>query len=193
MYQIIQDITPDGWATFIGAIIGAVITALSIVVAIKGNMKQIKQQKINAMIPYYESLLQSLPSYDTLVTQADYLDDKDGLLGGFLSAQDKLEVLKNSINQVAERERGLLEYKIEKQKEYLDYWDKANAKIESFMKDGYFNAVKSACNGEIISCYYDFVVTFHNEHYYAGPVIDTKLLQNNLVRLMKAIDKAKKN
>ena len=57
---------------------------------------------------------------------------------------------------------------------------------------GFYNAVKSACNGEVIKCYYDFVVAFHNEHFYSGPIIDTDLLRSNLSRLFEAIKKAEK-
>ena len=78
-----------------------------------------------------------------------------------------------------------------KQKEYLEYWNKANKKIDNFMSDGYYNAVKSACDSEIISLYYEFIVAFRNEHFYCGPVIDTSLLRTKLVRLMEEINRAK--
>lgn len=185
-------VTADGWISFIGAIIGALITAISILVAICQSKKQIKQQNIIVLIPYYEALLKSLPSYDKLMTQADYLDETDNLLGGFTSSEGKLHILEKRLENTNDDEKGLLEHKIKKQKEYLEYWNKANKRIENFMSDGYFNAIKSACNGDIISSYYDFIVAFHNEHYYCGPVIDTNLLQNNLVRLMEAINIAKK-
>lgn len=186
------EITADGWISFIGSIIGAVITAISILVAIHQSRLQINQQKIAMLVPYYESLLQSLPSYDTIMTQADYLNEDDNLLGGFTSSEDKLYILEERLKSVKDdNDRGSLEYKIKKQKEYLEYWNQANKKIEDFMNDGYYNAIKSACNGDIISCYYDFFVAFRNEHYYCGSVIDTDLLRNNLVRLMETIDKAK--
>ncbi|MDO4302031.1 MAG: hypothetical protein Q4D26_11665 [Clostridia bacterium] len=190
---LLGEITADGWISFIGSIIGAVITAISILVAIYQSRLQINQQKITMLVPYYESLLQSLPCYDKIMTQADYLNEDDNLLGGFTSSESKLYILEERVKDVKnDNDRSLLEYKIKKQKEYLEYWNQANKKIEDFMSDGYFNAIKSACNGDIISCYYDFVVAFHNEHYYCGPVIDTDLLRNNLVRLMEAINKAKK-
>jgi len=186
-------VTADGWISFIGSIIGAFITAVSILVAICQSKNQIKQQKISMLIPYYEALLQSLPSYDKLMTQADYLDKSDGLLGGFISSEEKLHSLERRLKCANDdANKGLLEHKIKKQKEYLEYWDKANKRIEDFMSNGYYNAIKSACNGNIISAYYDFIVAFHNEHYYCGPIIDTVFLQKKLVRLVEAIDRAKK-
>lgn len=189
----LSEITADGWISFIGAIIGALITAISILVAICQSKKQIKQQKISMLIPYYEALLKSLPSYDKLMTQADYLDETDNLLGGFTSSEGKLHILEKRLeNENDNEKKELLEHKVKKQKEYLKYWNEANKKIENFMGDGYYNVIKSACNGDIISSYYDFIVAFHNEHYYCGPVIDTNLLRNNLVRLTEAINRAKK-
>ena len=127
------------------------------------------------------------------MTQADYLDETDNLLGGFTLSEGKLYILEKRLeNENDNEKKELLEHKVKKQKEYLEYWNEANKKIENFMGDGYYNAIKSACNGDIISCYYDFIVAFHNEHYYCGPVIDTNLLRNNLVRLAEAINRAKK-
>lgn len=192
MQDFLYKVTADGWVGFIGAIIGAVITALSILVAIQHNRKQIKQQNISMLIPYCEALLKSLPSYDALMTQADYLDETDNLLGGFTSSEQKLHILENKLENASNNEeKELLEYKVKKQKEYLEYWNKANKKIDNFMSDGYYNAVKSACDSEIISLYYEFIVAFRNEHFYCGPVIDTSLLRTKLVRLMEEINRAK--
>lgn len=187
-----SNVTADGWISFIGSLIGALVTAISVVAAILQGRRQMKQQKVDALIPYCEALVQSLPSYDKLMTQADYLDENDNLLGSFTSSEEKLHILKKSLETVGENDRGLLAHKVKMQKEYLDYWKKANEKIEKFMSDGYFNIVKSACPGNIIICYYDFVVAFHNEHFYCGPVIDTALLKTKLTRLLDAINEAKK-
>ena len=59
MQDFLYKVTADGWVGFIGAIIGAVITALSILVAIQHNRKQIKQQNISMLIPYCEAMGQN--------------------------------------------------------------------------------------------------------------------------------------
>lgn len=63
------------------------------------------------LIPYYEALLKSLPSYDKLMTQADYLDETDNLLGGFISSEDKLHILEKRLERANDDEKGLLEYR----------------------------------------------------------------------------------
>lgn len=186
-------VEPNAWIDFIGTIIGALIAAISIIVAFRQNKQQIRQQNIAALIPYYEALLESLPSYDNLMTQADYLDEKDNLLGSFTSPEGKLNILEKSLENTTDGdERKLLERKVKKQKEYLEYWNKANKKIEDFMSDGYYNAIKSACNGNIMASYYDLVNAFQNEHYYCGPVIDTDLLRKKFTLFLNAINKSKK-
>lgn len=187
----INQISSDGWISFAGSMVGAVITAISILIAIKMNHKQIKQQKIQLIKPYHDALKKSLPSYDSIMTQSDYLNEEDNLLGGFVDVEGRLSILEKRLNDVEER-NGLLEYKIEQHKKYMEYWNRANSNIKEFMNSGFYNAVKSACNGEVIKCYYDFIVAFHNEHFYSGPVIDTNLLKSNLIRLFEAISDAEK-
>lgn len=187
----INNITADGWISFIGSMVGAIITAISIIIAIRINNKQMKQQIIQKIRPYHDALKGSLPSYDYIMTQSDYLDEEDNLLGGFLDVEGRLSILEKCFND-SEESNGLLKYKIEQHKKYMDYWSKSNSKIEEFMNSGFYNAVKSECNGEVIKCYYDFVVAFHNEHFYCGPIIDTNLLRNYLSRLFEVIKKAEK-
>lgn len=187
----ISKISSDGWISFTGSMIGAVITIISILIAIKMNNKQIKQQKIQSIRPYHDALKKSLPSYDSIMTQSDYLEEKDNLLGRFVAVEGIIHILEKRLND-GEETNGFLEYKIEQHKKYMDYWRKANSNIEEFMNSGFYNAVKSACNGEVIKCYYDFVVAFNNEHFYSGPVIDTDLLKSNLCRLFEAIKGAEK-
>ncbi|GEM_PF-5006483 len=186
----INEISPDGWLSFIGSMVGAVITVISILIAIWMNNKQIKQQKIQLIKPYHEALIKSLPSYDSIMTQSDYLNE-DNLLGGFVNVEERLYILENRLNDEGET-NGLLEYKIKQHKKYMEYWSKANSNIEEFMNSGFYNAVKSACNGEVIKCYYHFVVAFHNEHFYSGPVIDTDLLRSSLSKLFEAIREVEK-
>lgn len=119
--------------------IGAAITAISILIAIWMNNKQIKQQKIQSIRPYYDALKESLPSYDSM-TQADYLDEEDNLLGGFVHVEKRLPILEKRLNDGRET-NGLLEYKIEYHKKYMEYWSKANLNIEEFMNSGFYNAV----------------------------------------------------
>ncbi|KZL92820.1 hypothetical protein [Clostridium magnum] len=187
----INKISSDGWLSFIGSMIGAVATVISILIAIRMNNKQIKQQSIKSIRPYHDALKKSLPSYDSIMTQSDYLDEEDNLLGGSVTVEGRLSILEKYLND-DERTNELLEYKIERHKKYIEYWNKANSNIEEFINSGFYNAVKSACNGEVIKCYYDFVVAFHNEHFYSGPIIDTDLLRINLSRLFEAIKKAEK-
>ncbi|MBN1041469.1 hypothetical protein DVW07_05250 [Clostridium botulinum] len=188
----INEISSDGWISFTGSMVGAVITVISILIAIRMNNKQIKQQKIQLIKPYHDALKKSLPSYDSIITQSDYLDEEDNLLGGFVNVEGRLSILEKRLNDGEER-NGLLEYKIEKHKKYMEYWNRANSNIEEFMNSGFYNAVKSACNGEVIKCYYDFIVAFHNEYFYSGPIIDTDLLKTNLCRLFEVIREAEKN
>ncbi|AWI06718.1 hypothetical protein [Clostridium drakei] len=187
----INKITADGWISFIGSIIGAIITAISIIITIRINNKQIKQQMIEKIRPYHDALKESIPSYDYIMTQSDYLDEEDNLLGGFVDVEGRLSILEKRLRD-SEEPNGLLEYKIEQHKKYMEYWSKSNSKIEEFMNSGFYNAVKSACDGEVIKCYYDFFVAFHNEHFYSGPIIDTDLLRGNLSRLFEAIKNAEK-
>ncbi len=188
----INHISADGWISFVGSMVGAVITAISILIAIRMNNKQIKQQKIQLVKPYHDALKKSLPSYDSIMTQSDYLDEEDNLLGGFVDVEGRLSILEKRLDDGKER-NGLLKYKIEKHKKYMEYWNRANLNIEKFMNSGFYNAVKSACNGEVIKCYYDFIFAFNNEYFYSGPVIDTDLLKSNLIRLFKAIEEAERN
>lgn len=187
-----NEISPDGWLSFIGSIVGAVITVISIFIAIRMNNKQIKQQKIQSIRLYHDALKRSLPSYDSIMAQSDYLNEEDNLLDGFVDVQRKLAILEEHLNEEVDT-NGLLEYKIEQQKKYIAYWNKASLNIEDFMNSGFYNAVKSACNGDVIKCYYNFVVAFHNEHFYSGPIIDTHLLRRNLSRLFEAIRVTEKN
>lgn len=187
----INKISPDGWLSFIGSMIGAIATVISILIAIRMNNKQIKQQKIQSIRPYHDALKESLPSYDSIMTQSDYLNEEDNLLGSSVTVEGVLSILERNLNDSQEK-NGLLEYKIEQHKKYMEYWSKANSNIENFINSGFYNAVKSACNGEVIKCYYDFVVAFNNEHFYSGPIIDTSLLRGNLIRLFEAIKNAEK-
>lgn len=187
----INKIIADGWISFIGSIIGAVITAISIIITIRINNKQIKQQIIEKIRPHHDALKESLPSYDYIMTQSDYLDKEDNLLGGFVDVEGRFSILEKRLND-SEEPNGLFEYKIEQHKKYMEYWIKSNINIQKFIHSGSYNAVKSACDGEVIKCYYDFVVAFHNEHFYSGPIIDTDLLRSNLSRLFEAIKTAEK-
>lgn len=187
----ISKITPDGWISFIGTVIGSVVTAISILVAIRTNNKQIKQQKIEAIRPYHDALKKSLSSYDSIMTQSDYLENEDSLLGGFASVEGRLSILESRLTDCG-KENGIFEHKIEQHKKYMEYWNKANSNIEEFMNSGFYNAVKSACNPEVIECYYNFIVAFNNEHFYSGPVIGSDLLRNNLSRLFEVIRKSEK-
>lgn len=192
IFELINNVSADGWIGFVGNIISALITAISIIATILITRKQMKQQQRQLIQPYYDALLESLPSFDAIITQADYLNEEDGLLGGFTSSETKLYILETrySGENISEEEKANLEYKINKQKEYIEYWNKTNAKIENFINSGYYNAVKSACDGKVIICYYNFIAVFHNEHCAWGPVIETKMLQARLEQLVDAINKS---
>lgn len=174
--------------TLVGAIVGGIIGAASTLIAMIIDRKH---QKKEAKRKYYDSLLSSLPSYDIIKAQADYLDDNDALLGGFTDAEARLKVLTDRMNQSerTDEERMLYKHKIKEHKQYLEYWEAANKKIKEFMGEGYFNSVKAVCTPEVIDAYYRFVNDFHNEHDYCGPVINTEQLQNRLVSLVVMINK----
>ncbi len=184
-----DSITPDGWISFAGSIIGAFFTLVSVIIVILIERKHNIQNIKNSKRIYHNRLLESLPSIDQLCSQADYLNDEDGLLGGFTSSESRVNILVNKMNDdlCTDERRAHFKYKIERHKEYLKYWEKANIKIEEFMNDGYFNVIKSECDGAVIAAYYDFIVAFHNEHNYCGPVITTDDLRNLLVKLVEEI------
>ncbi|MDU4852847.1 MAG: hypothetical protein E6X72_00435 [Clostridioides difficile] len=187
----ISKITSDGWINFIGAIISSIMTVISILIAIFINNKQIKQQRIQLIKPYHDALKRSLPSYEGIMTQSDYLDEKDNLLGGFVSVEGRLYILEKHLNDTIETD-GLLEYKIDQHKKYIKYWDKADSNIKRFINSDFYNAAISECSDEIIKCYSIFLVSFSNEHFYSGKVITTEVLRENLNRLFDAIGKEEK-
>lgn len=187
----INSINPDGWISFAGSIIGAFFTLISVIIVILIERKHDIENKKRLKRIYHNRLLESLPSIDQLRTQADYLNDEDGLLGGFTECESRIKIMENMMTYptCTQEQREHLKYKIKSHEEYLNYWDKANKKIDDFMNDGYFNVVKSECDGSVISAYYDFIVAFHNEHNYCGPVITTEHLSNLLVDLVNEIHK----
>lgn len=186
----LNSISADGWISFAGSIVGAILTTISILIALWYNRKQLKQQQYALNKPYYDALIESLPSYDIIMTQSDYLSEEDDF-GKLLSIDECLHMLEYKL-KIETENPGLIELKIEHHKKYINYWNTANKKIEDFMASSYYNIVKSNCNGKVISCYYDFVVAFHNEYYYCGPIIKTELLHANLVRLFEAIQQSRK-
>lgn len=191
--DFLSQVTPDGWMSFLGALLGAMLTLISILIAIRIAKKQLTQQKKENKKIYYEKLLGSLPSIDMLCTQADYLNDEDGLLGSFVDVEARSKVLEDRMNDQSrsEAEREHYKHKIKCHEDYMNYWNEANAKIEEFKANGFFNVVKNECSGNVIVAYYDFVVAFHNEHFYCGPIIRTELLRNLLINLAEEIRKEK--
>ena len=189
----LSQVTPDGWISFFGALIGALLTIISILIAIRISKKQLQQQKKENTKKYYEKLLGSLPSIDIICTQADYLNEEDGLLGGFVDVEARSKILENKMNNPSctELEREHYHYKIKCHEKYMAYWSEANTKIEEFKSSGFFNAVKNECSGNVIVAYYDFVSAFHNEHFYCGPIIRTELLRELLANLTEEIRKEK--
>lgn len=187
----INGITPDGWLSFTGSMVGAVITAISVIIAIRTSSKQINLQKIQSLRTFHDALKESLPSYESIMTQSDYLDEDDSLLGGFVPIEARIDVLENRLKDGDDAD-GLLRYRIEQHKKYMEYWNKANSNIQNFIHSGYFNAVRSACCSEVLECYSCFLVAFSNEHFYCGPVIDSNLLRGNLYRLFESIREAEK-
>lgn len=151
--------------------------------------KQLVQQSKAEKKKYYEMLFESLPSIDTICSQADYLDDEDGLLGGFSDAESRIDIMKKRIesSECTEDLRNRYIYKIKKHEDYLEYWNNANEKIQKLRNDGIFNVIKNECDGNVIAAYYDFIVAFSNEHNYAGPVINTNLLRRLLITLATEI------
>lgn len=193
MEEFFCKVTPDGWMSFFGALLGAVLTLISILIAIRIGKKQLMQQKKDGKKIYYERLLGSLPSIDMLCSQADYLDEEDGLLGSFVDVNSRIKVMEDRMNESSctATVREHYKHKIKCHEEYMDYWNAANRKIEEFKEDGFFNVVKSECSGNVIVAYYDFIVAFHNEHFYSGPVVRTELLRRLLTELVEAIQKEK--
>ena len=191
----LSQVTPDGWVSFFGALIGVMSALLSILSEIRISKNQLKQQKKENKKIYYDKLLGSLPSIDMLCTQADYLNNEDGLLGSFVDVEARSKVLEDRMNDqssnIAEREQ--YRYKIKCHENYINYWNKANATIEDFYTNGFFNVVKNECSGNVIIAYYDFVVAFQNEHFYCGPIIRTELLRNLLINLAEEIRKAEED
>ena len=186
-------VTPDGWMSFFGALLGAILTLISILIAIRIAKKQLTQQRKDNKKIYYEKLLGSLPSIDMLCTQADYLNDEDGLLGSFIDVEARSKVLEDRKNDssCSETEREHYKHKIKCHEDYMNYWNAANTKIEEFKTDGFFNVIKSECSGNVIVAYYDFIVAFHNEHFYSVPIIRTELLRKLLINLAEEIRKEK--
>ena len=191
MKEFFLEITSDGWISFAGSLLGALLTLISILIAWKIGKKQILQQERERKKVYYDQLLSSLPSIDMLQTQADYLNDEDNLLGGFSDAESRTKIMLDRMNSssCSREECEHYKHKIKCHEKYLTYWKAANDKIEALKEDGFFNVIKSECNGKIIAAYYDFVIAFHNEHNYCGPVISTELLRKLLVNLADEINK----
>ncbi len=189
MYDFVSRISADGWISFIGSLLGSLLTLISIIIAWKIGKNQTLQQERERKKVYYDKLLSSLPSVDMLQTQADYLDEEDGLLGSFSDAESRLEIMSKrmSSSNYSLEEREHYKHKIKMHKKYLAYWETANNEIEKLKKDGLFNVIKSECNGEIIASYYEFVCAFHNEHNYCGPVIRTDYLRGLLLQLIEQL------
>lgn len=99
MEEFFCKVTPDGWMSFFGALLGAVLTLISILIAIRIGKKQLMQQKKDSKKIYYERLLGSLPSIDMLCSQADYLDEEDGLLGSFVDVNSRIKVMEDRMNE----------------------------------------------------------------------------------------------
>lgn len=57
MEEFFCKVTPDGWMSFFGALLGAVLTLISILIAIRIGKKQMMQQKKDSKKIYYERLL----------------------------------------------------------------------------------------------------------------------------------------
>lgn len=118
-------VTPDGWMSFFGALSGAILTLISILIAIRIAKKQLTQQRKDNKKIYYEKLLGSLPSIDMLCTQADYLNDEDGLLGSFIDVEARSKVLEDRKNDssCSETEREHYKHKIKCHEDYMNYWN----------------------------------------------------------------------
>ncbi len=95
LFDFFSSITPDGWISFVGSLLGAVLTLVSILVAIFSERRRHAQKVIERRQVYYDRLLGSLPSIDKICSQADYLNDEDGLLGGFSDSEARIKIMED--------------------------------------------------------------------------------------------------
>ena len=194
-YEFFSKVSPDGWMSFFGSLVGAFVTIISILIAVHTERKHTIREKKEKQRSFHNRLLESLPSIDTLCTQADYFDDEDGLLGRFSDAESKIRTMNKRINSesYSKEEKENYKYKIKRHEEYLKYWNEANQKINDFMERGSFNVIKTECESSVIAAYYDFVIAFQNEHFYSGPIITTEILRKLMNDIVIAIEKAYKS
>ncbi|MDE6003852.1 MAG: hypothetical protein K2G88_00505 [Oscillospiraceae bacterium] len=187
-----SEVSIDTWVSTFGLIFNSILIAASIITSAYISRKEIIHKNKELAKNYYDDLLSSLPSFDSIKAQADYFEEDDQLLGGFASADAKIQILEARLHQTSDDEDRNIRRKIQKHKEYLEYWKQANDTIEKFMNSNRYNTVKFNCDTLTISCYYEFIVAFHNEHFYCGPVINTGDLQQKMIDLNRAIGTALK-
>ena len=177
-------VTPDGWIKFFSSLFVAILYLILIRTIIIRIPQKAERKNI-----YYNLLLSSLPSIDVICTQSDYLDEKDGLLGSLTDAEARSEILEDRMNDQSRSdiERENYKYKVKKHKAYIDYWTKANDKIEELMTNEDFKDIENKCDGNVFAYYCEFVAAFRNEHFFGRPIIRTELLRNLLMNLAEEI------
>lgn len=192
LIDFFSGISPDGWISFCGSLIGAFFTVISILIALHIERKHELQKKRDLQSACHKQLLESLPSIEEICSQADYLDEKDELLGSSSDAESRLKILEDKMSKSAcSEEKDNYKRKIERHKHYLKYWNDANKKMNDFMQSGSFNVISLESDPQVMHAYSKFVIAFQNEHNYAGPIITKEILSGLMKELAEKIERAK--
>lgn len=181
----ISDISADGWLNFIGTMIGAFITALSIIAAIRINSAQLRKQDRMAAEAVYKKMRASIPAVEEIFTQSDIFDKDDRLNGAFCSPETKMQMLNARMKNENNSDPKKINEQVKKLKEYEEYWQKYFKSIEEVSND--LIVESHVCARKVLMLYMDFIVAFQNEHGYSGPIIDSELLRRKRERLENAI------
>ena len=184
-----SEITAGDWLGFFGSLLGTFVTIISIFIAIHQWKKQEEQRHYQELKPYYLRILGSLPKYEELQTQSDYLEEADDLPGGVMSPESRLSALEDKKKEAKEKGGHIDKWdeRIKRHKEYLEYWKKANEKIKAFQDSPFYEYIFLRCSPEIQKNYIQFLNGFENEHCAAFSKTNTEELQTMWRRLVDSM------
>lgn len=87
-----SEVSIDTQVSAWGLIFNSILVATSIIASAYISRKEIRHKNKELSQIYYDDLLSSLPSFDSIKTQADYFEEDDQLLGDFVSAEAKIPI-----------------------------------------------------------------------------------------------------
>lgn len=171
----------------VSTVIGTLISLASISLSIYNSHRQVKRQRRKELESLYEKMLSTIPKEKVIMTKSDIFDESDNLINSGMSVDAIVKTLNIRKSQSSGEACQKIDMQIEAINKYDSYWQHYSNLISDFEDE--LRLKTNIIDKDILELYLMFVVAFHNEHFYRGPVINTKLLREKHRQLEQAIIK----